>query len=72
TQVFRRVEGLPLHQYLLRLRLARALDRLAGVEDLSQLAFELGFSSHSHFTATFRQVYGRSPADFQRATQVRR
>lgn len=72
TQVFRRVEGLPLHQYLLRLRLARALDRLGQVEDLSQLALDLGFSSHSHFTAAFRQVYGRSPADFQRATQVRR
>lgn len=72
TQVFRRVEGLPLHQYLLRLRLARALDRLETVEDLSQLALDLGFSSHSHFTAAFRQVFGRSPADFQRATQVRR
>lgn len=72
TQVFRRVEGLPLHQYLLRLRLTRALDRLETVEDLSQLALDLGFSSHSHFTAAFRQVFGRSPADFQRATQVRR
>jgi AraC-like DNA-binding protein len=72
TQVFRRVENLPLHQYLLRLRLARALDRLGAVEDLTQLALALGFSSHSHFTAAFRQVYGRSPADFQRATQVRR
>lgn len=72
TQVFRRVENLPLHQYLLRLRLARALDRLGAVEDLTQLALDLGFSSHSHFTAAFRQVYGRSPADFQRATQVRR
>jgi AraC-like DNA-binding protein len=72
TQVFRRVEGVPLHQYLLRLRLARALDRLGTVEDLTQLALDLGFSSHSHFTAAFRQVYGRSPANFQRATQVRR
>ena len=72
TQVFRRVEGVPLHRYLLRLRLSRALDRLGAVEDLSQLALDLGFSSHSHFTSAFRQAFGRSPAEFQRATQVRR
>jgi len=39
-----------------RLRLARALDLIAQYDDLSALAAELGFSSHSHFTAAFRQA----------------
>jgi AraC family transcriptional regulator len=66
TQLFQQVEGVPLYRYQLRLRLARGLDRLAKIEDLSALAFELGFSSHSHFTAAFRSVYGRSPSALRR------
>ena len=54
TQVFQQVEGLPLYRYHLRLRLARALDLIAEREDLSGLAQDLGFSSHSHFSAAFQ------------------
>jgi AraC family transcriptional regulator len=67
TQVFQRVEGLPLYRYQLRLRLARALDLLATCEDLTTLSLDLGFSSHSHFSAAFRGAYGRSPSEFRRS-----
>jgi AraC-like DNA-binding protein len=67
TQVFQQVEGVPLYRYQLRLRLARALDRIDQHDDLTTLAFELGFSSHSHFSATFRQAFGRSPSAFRRS-----
>ncbi len=67
TQVFQQVEGLPLYRYQLRLRLARALDLLAGYDDLTTLGLDLGFSSHSHFSAAFRQAYGRSPSEFKRS-----
>lgn len=66
TQVFQQVEGLPLYRYQLRLRLARALDLLPQCEDLTALGLELGFSSHSHFSAAFRQAYGRSPSEFRK------
>lgn len=60
---FRAETGLSVHQYVLRLRMAGALRRLScGAADLSRLALELGFSSHSHFTATFRREFGMSPA----------
>jgi len=65
TQVFQQVEGLPLYRYHLRLRLARALDLIAEREDLSGLAQDLGFSSHSHFSAAFKQHYGVTPAEFR-------
>ncbi len=70
TQVFRQVEGMPLYRYHLRLRLARALDRIAQYEDLSALAADLGFSSHSHFTSAFRQAFGRSPSEFKQSAQT--
>jgi AraC family transcriptional regulator len=65
TQVFQQVEGLPLYRYQLRLRLARALDLLPQYDDLTTLALDLGFSSHSHFSAAFRAAYGRSPSEFR-------
>jgi AraC-like DNA-binding protein len=71
TQVFAQVEGIPLYRYQLRLRLARALDLLADGDDLTSLGLHLGFSSHSHFSAAFRQLYGRTPAEFRRAVLVR-
>jgi AraC family transcriptional regulator len=65
TQVFQQVEGLPLYHYQLQLRLARALDLLARYDDLTTLALDLGFSSHSHLSATFRRFYGCSPSAFK-------
>jgi len=67
TQVFQQVEGLPLYRYQLRLRLARALDLLAHYGDLTTLSLDLGFSSHSHFSAAFREAYGRSPSKFRQS-----
>ncbi|RCW28011.1 AraC family transcriptional regulator [Ciceribacter lividus] len=71
TQVFQQVEGVPLYRYQLRLRLAKALDLLGDYDDLTALGLELGFSSHSHFSAAFRQAYGRTPAEFQRFVGLR-
>jgi AraC family transcriptional regulator len=65
TSVFRRVEGRPLHKYLVQLRLARALVELPKTSDLTALACELGFSSHSHFTAVFRRTFGCTPSAFR-------
>jgi AraC-like DNA-binding protein len=67
TQAFQQVEGVPLYRYHLRLRLARALDRVMDYEDMSALAQDLGFSSHSHFAAAFKQAYGRSPTEFKQS-----
>ena len=66
TQLFKQVEGMPLYRYQLRLRLARALELLGQVDDISALSMDLGFSSHSHFTAVFRRAYGCTPVQFRK------
>ena len=71
TQVFQQVESLPLYRYQLQLRLARALDLLGDHVDLTSLALDLGFSSHSHFSAAFRRAYGQTPSAFQCSARVR-
>ncbi|UHQ22830.1 AraC family transcriptional regulator [Lysobacter sp. 5GHs7-4] len=71
TQAFQQVEGLPLYRYHLRLRLARALDLIPHRTDMSALALDLGFSSHSHFSAAFKQAYGRTPTAFRRSAYAK-
>jgi AraC family transcriptional regulator len=62
-RVFRRITGSSIHAYVTRLRLRAALEPLAaGARDLSGLALDLGFSSHSHFTAAFRREFGIPPS----------
>jgi AraC family transcriptional regulator len=72
TDVFCRVEGLPLYRYHLRLRLARALSVLADYDNLTKLALDLGFNSHSHFSAVFKQTYKQTPSEFQRVIRRQR
>lgn len=62
ARTFREEVGLPIHQYLLRMRLAEALQRLQDpTTPLGTLALELGFSSPSHFTTAFHRVFGVPP-----------
>jgi AraC-like DNA-binding protein len=66
-RTFRRVEGSTVHRYLLRLRLRLALERLAdGGGDLTRIALDAGFCSHSHFTVAFRREFGLTPSRFIR------
>jgi AraC family transcriptional regulator len=65
TDLFTRAEGVPLHQYLTQLRLAHALIELRHASDLTALALDLGFSSHSHFTFVFRRAFGCTPSQFR-------
>ncbi len=67
TQVFQQVEGVPLYRYQLNMRLARALDLLGEYGDLTSLGLDLGFSSHSHFSAAFRRFYGLTPTAFKKS-----
>ena len=62
-RVFRAECGLTLHEYRQRQRLGRALELMGRARrDLTELALELGYSSHSHFTRVFRRYVGVPPS----------
>jgi AraC family transcriptional regulator len=72
ARIFQRHTGLPVHRYLTQLRLRHALQRLVdGADDLSVLALDLGFSSHSHFAETFRREFRRTPSEVRRDANSR-
>jgi AraC family transcriptional regulator len=62
AHVFKREFGVSAYEYALRLRLVAALDGvLDSRADLSMIALDAGFSSHSHFTAAFHRQFGTTP-----------
>jgi AraC-like DNA-binding protein len=63
ARLFRAHTGFTLHGYRNQLRLRLALERIPAEDDLTALAHELGFSSHSHFTDAFRALFGAPPAE---------
>ncbi len=66
SRIFHRVAGMSLRRYVGRLRASMAAERLsAGAPDLTELALDLGFADHSHFTNTFRREWGISPSRFR-------
>ena len=62
AHLFNREVGTSVYRYAVRLRLANALDAvLDSKTDLTSIALDAGFSSHSHFTARFREYFGLTP-----------
>jgi len=72
ARVFRVETGFSLHGFRQTLRLRAGLERLSShAGDLSTLALELGFSSHSHFSERFRNEFGVSPSELGNERHVR-
>lgn len=63
SRVFRAECGRTLHRYLTDLRLRATLERLADdPRDLTRIALDAGFCSHSHFTRAFRSAFHATPS----------
>ena len=68
ARVFRQRTGFSIHGYRNQLRLRSSVDRLFEPDvDLALLAARLGYSSHSHFTDSFRRAFGPPPSAVRRA-----
>jgi AraC family transcriptional regulator len=62
-RIFRKHTGQSIHQYLKQIRLRTSLEYATQVNaDLTSLAVQIGFSSHSHFTESFRKSFGAPPS----------
>jgi AraC-like DNA-binding protein len=66
SRVFQAETGLSLTRFRNRLRVRRALERLAaGEPSLARLAADLGFADHAHLTRTVREQLGRTPTQLR-------
>lgn len=60
--LFVRQMGLSFRQYVLWLRLNRALEAFAAGETLTTAAYRAGFADSAHLSRTFRRMYGMAAA----------
>jgi AraC family transcriptional regulator len=66
-RIFRRAVGVTPHQYLMRVRLLRAVALLRDTaEPVTSIAYDTGWSDLSNFSRTFRRDVGCSPQEFRR------
>lgn len=72
TQTFKASEGIPLYRHYLNVRLSQALGQLPHCPSITNLALELGFSSHSHFSAAFFARFGVSPSEYREMSRAQR
>ena len=70
---FRTRTGTSMHRYRRELRARAAVHTLLDRprRDLSTIAAEHGFASHSHLTATCRQIFGHTPSQLRDAARLR-
>jgi AraC family transcriptional regulator len=67
VRTFRASLGYSPHQWLMRLRIEEAKTLLQKAShSLIDIAFDCGFSSHGHFSSTFRKFVGVSPREYRR------
>jgi AraC family transcriptional regulator len=67
AHLFKMRVGLSVYEYVVRARLAATLERVLDSQlDLTTIAMDAGFSSHSHFTAQFRTRFGTTPFELRR------
>jgi AraC-like DNA-binding protein/ligand-binding sensor protein len=66
-KTFKHATGMTFTQYLSMVRIAKAKKLLANPQArISEVAFEAGFASLTHFNRMFRRLVGQSPTDFRR------
>jgi YesN/AraC family two-component response regulator len=65
-KVFRRVTGINFTDYVSRVRIERSKNLLLNPNlRISEIAFEVGFQSLTHFNRVFRKLVGQSPTDYR-------
>jgi AraC family transcriptional regulator len=69
STLFSSVENITIEQYIIRQRVERAKELLKyGEKTLSEIAFDLGYSSVQHLSNQFKRITGMTPTVFKRMT----
>jgi AraC family transcriptional regulator len=66
-RMFNRSFGVPPHQYVLNRRIEKAKQLLThSAISMTQVALEVGYQSHSHFSNAFRKLIGCTPSQYRK------
>ena len=71
-KMFKKATGLTFTEYLSRVRVEKAKNLLLNPHlRISEIAYDVGFQSLTHFNRVFRQVVGQSPSEYRESKSVR-
>ena len=71
-QIFPRVCGMPPYAYLRKLRMEKAMRLLNNGEmSVTEAAYEVGYSSLSHFSCVFAKCFGMKPSEVRNLKRIR-
>jgi AraC family transcriptional regulator len=69
-RIFRKHTGHTIRQYVNQLRLRASLEHVTQTNaDLTHVALNMGFASHSHFTEAFRKTFGTPPSTLRKTSR---
>ena len=72
-RLFRREMGISCSQYLNLFRITQAKQRLGSTDlSISQICFEVGFNSLTHFERVFKQNEGGTPSKYRKAITAKK
>ncbi len=66
-RTFKKFTGMTVHAYLTHIRMRTALEWVREIDNLTRIALDLGYSSHSHFSAVFKRCFGLTPRQWRGA-----
>lgn len=70
-KLFRRLVKKPVAEYVKLRRMAKATEELLDTNKrILDVALDLGFSSHEHFTRAFQDTFGITPSEFRKAPRT--
>jgi AraC-like DNA-binding protein len=65
-KMFKKFAGVNFTEYVSRIRIEKARNLLLNPNlRISEIAYEVGFQSLTHFNRVFKKVLGQSPTDFR-------
>ncbi len=72
-RLFRQEMGIPCRQYLSRFRISKAKQLLSETDlSISQICFDVGFNSLTHFGRVFKQSEGGTPSKYRKAINAKK
>lgn len=71
-RLFKKIYGRTPHQYLIRVRMEKALQLLKLGKTVSEVCYEVGFESIGTFSTLFKKIFGTEPSLYSKNQQRRK
>lgn len=73
SKLFSETEGITIEQYIIRQKIEKVKELIAYDErSLTEIAYQLGYSSVAHLSAQFKSITGMTPTSFRKQHQKQR